>query len=235
MRRTLAGAAAGLLVGTLAIAAAEIGPLGACRPDAHDGVTCGAGDGAARVIAKTTSPSRRLALAWRSPGGPPTEQPDEDDIELLLIRLSDGAVLSRQKGAYWDTGESHANRVYEKACWSPDSGLMVEIYDTRFSTDGMTVYAIGPDDKASAPLDLLKIVEPAVRAQLRRAVKDEDSYGFSIRRLTVDDRGLVRTTVMMWVPKEGPSAAFDVTTMIARKGGALVARIASMRRTREPL
>lgn len=235
MRRGFAWVAALLMASTSAITAAEIGPLGACQPDAHAGLTCGAGNGAARVIADSISPSRRLALAWRSPSGPPTEQPDEDDIELLLMRLSDGAVLSRQKGAYWDTGESHANRLYAAAFWSPDSRLMVETYETRFSTDGMTVYAIGPDDKASAPLDLLKIFEPTVRARLRRAVKNEKSYVFSIRRLTVDNRGLIRATVMTWVPKEGPSAAFDVTAMVARKGGALAARITSMYRTREQL
>jgi hypothetical protein len=235
MRRGFAWAAAVVLAGASAITAAEIGPLGACLSDAHAGLTCGAGNGAARVIADTISPSKRLALAWRSPSGPLTEQPDEDDIELLLIRLSDGAVLSQQKGAYWDTGESHANRLYEGAFWSPDSRLIVKTYETRFSTDGMTVYAIGPDDKASAPLDLLKILEPAVRAQLRRTVKSEEPYVFSIRRLTVDNRGLIRTTVMMWVPKEGPSAAFDVAAMIAPKGGALTARITSMHRTREKL
>src|SRR5262249_37829369 len=60
------------------LAAAEADRLGACAPDAHEGLTCGTGDGAARVIADTVSPSERLALAWRSPGGPPTEQPDED-------------------------------------------------------------------------------------------------------------------------------------------------------------
>jgi hypothetical protein len=235
MRRGLAWAAALLLAGTSAITAAETSPLGACRPDAHAGLTCGAGDGAARVIAKTMSPSKRLALAWRSPSGPPTEEPDEDDIELLLIRLSDGAVLSQQKGAYWDTGESHANRVYEKAAWSPDGRLMVESYDTRFSTDGLTVTAIGADDKASAPLDLLKVMEPAVRAQLKRTVKDDEGYVFSISRIAIDNRGTIRALVQMWVPKDGPSAAFDVTATVTRNGDALDAHVTQVRRSREKL
>ena len=147
----LLAAAAVMWTGASLVSAAETGPLGACRPDAHEGLTCGAGDGAARVIAGTISPSKRLALAWRAPGGPPTEEPDTDDVELLLIRLSDGVILATSKGAYWDTGETHANRREEKAAWSPDSRLMVEAYDTRFSTDGLTVTAIGRPSAAHVP------------------------------------------------------------------------------------
>jgi hypothetical protein len=236
VRRRLAriAAAAIVLAGAVPLFAAETQLLGPCRPDAHDGPICGTGDGAARVIADTTSPSQRLALAWRSTRGPPTEEPDDDDIELVLIRLSDGAVLSSQRGSFWDTGEMHANRRDERAAWSANSRLVVERYDSRFSTDSMTVYAIGADDKAST-LGLLEIVEPAVRAQLRRAVKNDEPYSFLIRRLRIDNGGTIRTTVIMWVPKDGPSVAFDLTVAVARTGGTLAARITSMRRTREKL
>jgi hypothetical protein len=230
----LLAAAALVLMAAARLSAAEIGRLGPCRPDAHDGLTCGTGDGAARVLADTTSPSRRLALAWRTPGGPPTEEPDTDDLELLLIRLADGAILSKQKGAVWDTGEAHSNRQSEKATWSPDSRLMVETYETRFSTDGLTAYALGADDKAST-LDLIKIMEPAVRAQHRRRVKDADGYEFYVQRIAVDNRGHVRALVQMWVPKDGPFAAFAVTAAVTRKGDALAARITSIRRSNEPM
>jgi hypothetical protein len=92
------------------LAAAEVGP---CRPDNRHGLACGDGDGAARVIEKTMSTSKRLALAWRSMDHPPTEPAEDDDnLELLLIRLKDGAVLSRRMTYYWDTGETHVNRLY---------------------------------------------------------------------------------------------------------------------------
>jgi len=112
---------------------------------------------------------------------------------------------------------------------------MVETYDTRFSTDGLTVTAIGADDKASAPLDLLKVMEPAVRGQLRRTVKDEDAFVFSIYRMVIDNRGTIRALVQMWVPKEGPFSAFDVTAAITRKGEGISARITSVKRSREKL
>lgn len=235
MRRGLACivAVAIVLAGAVPVVAAETAPLGPCQPDAHDGLTCGAGDGAARVIADTISPSKQLALAWRSTSGPPTEQPDDDDIELLLVRLSDGAVLSKQKGAFWDTGEMHANRRGETAAWSPDSRLLVETYHSRFSTDSMTVFAIAPADKASGSLDLLKIVEPAVRAELKRRVKNVEPYELFVQRIAIDRAGRIRALVDLWVPKDGPSATFAVTAAITRKDDALAARVTSVRRSRE--
>jgi hypothetical protein len=39
----------------------------------------------------------------------------------LLIRLSDGAVLSSAPGQYWRTGGAMANHIDEGAVWSPNS------------------------------------------------------------------------------------------------------------------
>src|SRR6185295_11141396 len=52
---------------------AETGP---CVSDQAGVMTCGQGPGAARVVEGTTSPSKRLAFAWRAPGRSPTEPPD---------------------------------------------------------------------------------------------------------------------------------------------------------------
>jgi hypothetical protein len=92
---------------------AETGP---CVSDQAGVMTCGQGSGAARVVEGTTSPSKRLAFAWRAPGRSPTEPPDEKadswfTVESLLIRLSDGAVLSSGKGMYWRTGDARANHM----------------------------------------------------------------------------------------------------------------------------
>ena len=65
--------------------------MGPCQPDKFDGLICGSGIGAARVIADTLSPSKRLALAWRSPKGAPTEVPS-GDTEILVVRVADGAI-----------------------------------------------------------------------------------------------------------------------------------------------
>ena len=94
----------------LASAAAHA-DTGRCKPDAFGGTTCGEGAGAARVIEGTTSPSKAYAFAWRSTKTPPTEVPDEENLESVLIRLADGMVLTKTRGEYWNTGTVHINRT----------------------------------------------------------------------------------------------------------------------------
>jgi hypothetical protein len=162
-------------------AGAETGP---CVSDQAGVMTCGQGPGAARVVDGTASPSKRLAFAWRAPGRSPTEPPDETGnswftVESVLIRLSDGAVLSSAKGMYWRTGDSRANHMSEEVAWSPNSRLAIEAQDSKWSTDILRLYAIQADDKVLV-LDLQKIIEPAVRKRLRQLGKNDGDYTFSV-------------------------------------------------------
>ena len=218
-------------------AMAEIGP---CKPDSSNGVTCGEGAGAARLIDGTTSPSKRLALAWRSPGHPTTEMPDPYAVENLLIRLADGAVLWSAKGDYWNTGAGRVNHYEANLRWSPDSRLAVAITDFRWETPELRLFAIGTGDKITV-LDLKPIFESAVRKELRRAVKNEASYDFAIfgstdgepPRLTIDKRGLIKAVVQMEIARpETTVVLFDVAFQVDEKAGALGARQVSIRRSR---
>ncbi len=89
--------------------------------------------------------SKRLALAWRNTSAPPTVMPEQNDpnIKLLIVRLKDGATLWKADGAYWDTGDTHISNIFEVATWSPDSHLLIETYDSRYSSDAMNVFALG--------------------------------------------------------------------------------------------
>jgi hypothetical protein len=199
-------------------------------------MTCGQGPGAARVVDETTSPSKRLAFAWRTPGRPPTEPPDETGnsmftVESVLIRLSDGAVLSSAKGEFWRTGGSEANHIDEDVAWSPNSRLAIEAQDSKWSTDILRLYAIGADDKVLV-LDLQKIIEPAVRTRLRQLGKNDRIYTFSVEDPTIDDSGLVRASVLMQIPKQEGDLSFDVTLQVSQKNGALSAGDVSARRSR---
>jgi hypothetical protein len=213
---------------------AETGP---CVSDQAGVMTCGQGPGAARVVDGTTSPSKRLAFAWRAPGRSPTQPPDETGnsmftVESVLIRLSDGAVLSSAKGEYWRTGDLQANHIDESVAWSPNSRLAVEAQDSKWSTDILRLYAIGADDKVLV-LDLQKIIEPAVRARLRQLGKNDRIYTFSVEDgLTVDDSGLVRAPVLLQIPKQEGDLNFDVTLQVSQKNGALSAGDVSVRRSR---
>jgi hypothetical protein len=218
-----------LVLAPLSPATAETGP---CKSDQAGAVICGQGPGAARVVEDTTSPSKRLAFAWRAPGRSPTEPPDEKGdstftVESLLIRLSDGAVLSSAKGEYWRTSDLQANHMDESVAWSPNSRLAIEAQDSKWSTDVLRVYAIGADDKVLV-LDLQKIIEPAVRKQL----KNDRIYTFSVEDPTVDNGGLVHAPVLMQIPKQDGDANFDVTLQVSQKNGTLTASDVSVRRTK---
>jgi hypothetical protein len=215
-------------------AGAETGP---CVSDQAGVMTCGQGPGAARVVDETTSPSKRFAFAWRAPGRSPTEPPEGTGdslliVESLLIRLSDGAVLSSAKGEYWRTGDLEANHIDETVAWSPNSRLAIEAQDSKWSTDILRLYAIGADDKVLV-LDLQKIIEPAVRTRLRQLGKNDRIYTFSVDDgLTVDDSGLVQAPVLMQIPKQEGYLNLDVTLQVSQKNGVLSAGDVSVRRSR---
>ncbi len=234
MRRAFAVPIALMLAG-LAAAPTAAG-MGPCRPEAREDIdkslVCGSGDGAARVIRNTISPSKRLALAWRNSGAPPTVVPEENDpnLELVIVRLKDGVTLWKADGAYWDTGDTHINNIFEVATWSPDSRLLIETYDSRYSSDAVNLFAIGDNDVVTGPFDLLKVLGLAVRAQMKD-VKDADGYDFFIsldRPMTIDNRGLIRATIVMSPGKFGPYRYYKMTAQIVRNGNALDAKVLSV-------
>ena len=219
-------------VGCLVFAAflpakAEMGP---CLPD-RDGLNCGHGAGAARVVDGTMSPSKRLAFAWRSPGLSPTQAPDGAPVESLLVRLSDGAVLSSTPGEYWRVGDAAANHIDQTAVWSPDSRFVVEITDLKWNTEHLRLYAISAEDKVLV-LDLKTIIEPAVRKRLQELVRNEPAFTFSSQRLTIDNRGLMKALVLMQIPKQDRDIMFDVKLQVAPSEAALATRDLSIRRVR---
>lgn len=220
------------LLALLALAAPARAEMGACHPDTHDGLICGDGDGAARVIDGTMSPAKTHALAWRDLTGPPTEDPDTEKLESILVRLSDGTILARTEGAYWNTGERRANRMSEDAAWSPNSRLVVRIADSRFSTDAIQLHLLGKNDAVSS-VDLRALVAPAVDGKLRKRVRNADSHVMSVPRdrLSVDNTGRVRLHVVMAVPKQEGSAGYDLVLQ-ASSGKGPGARIVSIRSVR---
>jgi hypothetical protein len=115
--------------------------------------------------------------------------------------------------------------------------LLIRSFNSRFSTDNVDFYAFGANDEATGPFDLLKVMEPAVRTSLRRRVKDEQTYVFSISNdpaISVGNGGLVRARIMMWVPKDGPERNFNVTARVMLGAKPLAARIVAVTPARAP-
>ena len=146
MRVTIPALAIATLLGGGLPAVAELGP---CKADAQETPLCGSGKGAARVVHDTISPDKKFALAWRHPDMDPGDvtRDDAGDLEILLIRLADGAVLAKADTEYFRHPGQIANRRGEYAIWSPDSRMVIRMYDPRFGTDVFTLYRIGADGR----------------------------------------------------------------------------------------
>jgi len=230
------------IASTLAGAAqAQVGP---CVPDGHNGLVCGTGVGGARVVDGSVSPSKRFALAWSSRKTGPLDQNVDNwpyDLEDMVIRISDGAVLARVPGIFFDTGQLHSNHESETGSWSPDSHYLVESVQDRYATPRFELYAIESGDQLIGPVDLNKIVEPVLRARLRDSGRDDEGYYLQLLEdshtgnpvITVDRHGIIRTQAMLHVAHSELQRTYDVALKIVQKGAALDAKLVSAKVSRQ--
>jgi hypothetical protein len=202
----------------------------ACVADQHGDLVCGEGKAAMRVVADTTSPSKNYAFAWRSEQGlPPGGDLPPSGVENLLIRIADGAVLAKLGGQYWATGEMRANRYDLLAAWSPDSRSVVEVANSRWDSDTFAYYRI--EGATATKLDLRAVVEPVLTARL--PPRNREGNAFRVHEdlpVTLDARGRLRFTAMLYVPKGETSNDYVVQVNIRDRGGKLSAQVVSVRR-----
>src|ERR1044071_9288592 len=116
-----AALAAFSVVAVAATAVAAESKPGPCVANGQGKITCGSGPDALTVIDDTTSPSGKLAIAWRSRTASSDDVPDTENVENHLVRLADGKILSLVVGRTWSTGTARANHVTQTVAWSPDS------------------------------------------------------------------------------------------------------------------
>jgi hypothetical protein len=217
----------------LALYASQATPVRgeACIADQHGGLVCGTGKGALRVFAGTTSPSKEYAFAWRTAQGLPSGDDIPNDVENVLVRVSDGAVLATLGGTYWETGAMRANRSELMAAWSPDSRSVIEVANSRWDSDSFAYYRI--DGATASKLDLRALVEPVLTARL--PPRNRKGNSFRVRTdppATLDARGRVRFTAMLYVPKGETSNDYKVQLNIRERGGKPSADVVSARRVK---
>jgi hypothetical protein len=203
----------------------------ACIADQSGGLVCGAGKGALRVFANTTSPSKNYAFAWRTAQGLPSGDEIPNDVENVLVRVTDGAVLATLGGTYWETGEMRANRYELIAAWSPDSQAVIEVANSRWDSDSFAYYRI--DGATATKLDLRALIEPVMTARL--PPRNRQGISFRVHEdlpVTLDARGRVRFTAMLYVPKGETSNDYKVQVNVRARGGKLSAQVVSMQRVR---
>ena len=140
------------------------------------------------MFANTTSPSKNYAFAWRTAQGLPSGRDTPNDVENVLIRVTDGAVLATLGGTYWETGEMRANRYELLAAWSPDSRAVIEVANSRWDSDSFAYYRI--DGATATKLDLRALVEPVMTARL--PPRNRQGNSFRVHEdlpVTLDARG----------------------------------------------
>jgi len=207
-------------------ATAEMGP---CTPADFD-LICGSGDGAAHVIVKTISPSKRLGFAWRLANKPPTIRPEHNDpnLENVIVRIEDGALLAKSRGAYWDLSTKIA-KAYLMTAWSPDSRLLIKV-EQRETSAVAELFSFTNDDVALGPFDLGKIIQPPMLAKLQ-GVEDTSQYGLVFPahpNMTVDDQGLIHVVVHTIGPDASFGPIFDATLQVLRGQHSLDAQVVSI-------
>ncbi|MBS0244523.1 MAG: hypothetical protein JSS20_20315, partial [Proteobacteria bacterium] len=117
-------------------------PAAPCAPNAEKLVVCGTGKNPFIVLDETTSPSGKLAVAWRTKTESKEEFPDPADVENHLVRLSDGKDMGLLVGRSWDNGKGHGNHIYRTVVWSPDSRWLVVGDGGKWSLEALAVYAV---------------------------------------------------------------------------------------------
>jgi hypothetical protein len=210
-------------------ARAEMGP---CLPADRGSLICGTGDGAARTIPETSSPSKRLALAWRFTNRPPTDRPNENDpnLESLIVRIGDGAILAKSRGAYWHLGDRYAPRQYLRAAWSPDSRLLIKIAGRVGVSDSAELFTFDEDDSIIGAFDLAKVLYAAMGAEMK-SIKDANKYlfGFCYKpEAAIDDRGLIHASLFAEKGDSGDGPIYELTAKATRAANSLDVKVLSV-------
>jgi hypothetical protein len=228
------------LAGLLALAALTPAEAEPCVKEGLFEQICGKGPGGARVIVDTISPSKRLALAWRTAKRPPTQEPGNEPVESVLIRLSDGAVLDSAPGKFWGIESKRAKDYEQLATWSANSRLMVKQLYFGSKTVELHLYSLGADDKPAATLDIKPIVEASARKQLTKMGKKEKDFDFAIFGYTdghapyikFDKNGRIAMSILMAHPKHKPYLILDAVFQMSESNGVLDLREVSIRQSR---
>ena len=227
------------LAGLLALAALMPARAEPCVKEGLFEQICGKGPGGARIIMDSISPSKRLALAWRTAKRPPTQEPGNEPVESVVIRLSDGAVLDSAPGKFWGIESKRAKDYEQLATWSANSRLMVKQLEFGSKTVELHLYSLGADDKPIS-IEIKSIVEASARKQLTKMGKKEKDFDFSIfgfsdghaPYIKFDKNGRIAMSILMAHPKHKPYLILDAVFQVSENNGVLDLREVSIRKSR---
>jgi hypothetical protein len=234
MRRKFVAGAVTFVVLAIVPLTASAG-MGPCTPADFD-LICGSGDGAARIILKTISPSKRLGFAWRLSDRPPTDlpRPTDPNLENFVVRIADGAIVAKSHGSYWDLGTKIA-RAYLFTAWSPDSRLLVRVQQNAESSSA-ELFSFAEDDAAAGPFELVNVIKPAMLAKIRGTGNAGDGLLIfaSHPAMVIDSQGLLHVAAFFRPQGLSDTSPYDVTVQLGRSGDSLDAKVVAIMETSRP-
>ncbi len=182
---------------------------GPCVANAKQIVVCGSGPNPLIVLDGTTSPSGVLAIAWRSKGASRGElaEPEPENVENYLVRLSDGLVLSEVVGRSWANEGGRANHVHHTVAWSPNSHWLIVGDSNKWALEAIAIYAIDLQSAKVTYQGLFRKITSVTQSALRARVgaKRRDEYALDIsndRGIVIANSGAVSVPVHFQIPKE---------------------------------
>jgi hypothetical protein len=227
--RPLAAALAALsVVAVAATAVAAESKPGPCVAASQSRITCGSGPSALTVLEGTTSPSGKLAIAWRSPSGNPEEAPDIDSVENHLVRLEDGKSLAIVVGRSWSTGNARGNHIYQTVAWSPDSRWLLVGDGGKWALEAIAVYSIDEGAGAVKSLGVFRAISAAAARVLRERVGASKARSYTLDiagdpKIEITNTGAVSLPMLFQIPKQEGDIDLLVRFKASRDGGRLAA------------
>jgi hypothetical protein len=201
--------------------------MGPCAPADFD-LICGSGDGAARVVLKTISPSKRLAFAWRLSDRPPSDipRPNDPNLENFIVRIADGAIVAKSHGSYWDLSTKIA-KAYLFTAWSSDSRLLVKVQQNAEASSA-EFFSFAEDGSAAGPFELVNLIKPAMLAKIRHTENAGDNLLIfaSHPAMAIGGDGLLH--VAAFLRRLSDTAPYDVTVQLGRRSDSLDAKVVAI-------
>ena len=109
---------------------------------------------------------------------------------------------------------------------SPDSRLLIKV-EQRAGFASAELFSFAEDDAAIGPVDLLKVIDPVLRAKMKGGKDERNSATVFTYKpaVTISDQGLIRAAVYTSAPDTSDGPVYEVTLQLTRTGDTVVADV----------
>jgi hypothetical protein len=177
------------------------------------------------VLPLSEAPAETGPAPWAAiPCSAAVPKENDANLENVVVRIGDGAILAQSHGAYWDLGTKIA-KARVAAAWSPDSRIAVKV-EQREESASAELFAFSDDDTAIGPFELADLLKPALLAKMQATANPADyNLVFFFRpAITIDDQNRIHLVLCAALDgTDGPR--YEATIGVPRTGNILAAKI----------